>query len=287
MHSSDGRCGRKAKAFLPFPADAVGFCLYLALQTRLCGSISAFESAVYGVVWAHYKMCLTSPTSHPMTKQVIKAGRRILGKSTINRKLPLKQEQVRALVLKYGNSNLPDLHIVTLITLGFVGFFHWDDLSQLKFSDLFFYPDHLAVFLEKRKNDQFREGSWVYTAASRSFPCPVKLIQHFLQAGRHSGDDYIFRRISHTKSGFYLRNHRLSYTRALELTRRQLRAIGLKPGEYGLHSMRAGGASLAAALGTPDRLIMRQSGWRSEKSKNNYICETKDALLQVSRSFAL
>ena len=84
-----------------------------------------------------------------------------------------------------------------------------------------------------------------------------------------------------------LRKHRLSYTRALELKRRQLRAVGLKPGEYGQHSMRAGGARLAAALGIPDRLIMRQGGWRSEKSKNNYIRETKDALLQVSRSFAL
>ena len=51
--------------------------------------------------------------------------------------------------------------------------------------------------------------------------------------------------------------------------------------------MRAGGASLAAALGIPDRLIMRQGGWRSEKSKNNYTRETKDALLHVSRSFAL
>ena len=51
--------------------------------------------------------------------------------------------------------------------------------------------------------------------------------------------------------------------------------------------MRAGGASLTAALGIPDRLIMRQGGWRSEKLKNNYIHETKDALLHVSRSFAL
>ena len=104
----------------------------------------------------------------------------------------------------------------------------------------------------------FREGSWVYIAGSHNLPCPVKLIQHFLQAGRHSGDEYIFRRISHTKSGFSSRKHRLSYTRALELMRRQSKAIGLKLGEYGLHSMRAGGASLAEALGIPDRLIMRQ-----------------------------
>ena len=79
-----------------------------------------------------------------------------------------------------------------------------------------------------------------------------------------------------------MRKQRLSYTGALELTRRQLKAIGMKLGEYGLHSIRAGGG-----LGIPDRLIMRQEGWRSEKLKNNYIHETKDALLHVSRSFAL
>ena len=86
----------KSKSISALPADAVGFCLYLTLQTRLYGFISAIGSVVYGVVWAHHKMCLTFPTSHPLTKQVIKAGRRILGKSTINIKLPLKQEHVRA-----------------------------------------------------------------------------------------------------------------------------------------------------------------------------------------------
>ena len=40
----------KSKSISALLADAVGFCLYLALQTRLCGSISAFESVVDGVV---------------------------------------------------------------------------------------------------------------------------------------------------------------------------------------------------------------------------------------------
>ena len=43
----------KSKSISALPANAVGFCLYLALQTRLCGSISAFESVVCGVIWAH------------------------------------------------------------------------------------------------------------------------------------------------------------------------------------------------------------------------------------------
>ena len=262
----------------------MGVSLYLALQTRLCSSLSAFNSIVYGTAWAHRKMCFPVPTDHPMAKQVVKAGRRILGKSAINRKLLLQQDHVRALVHKYIDASLPDLQTLTLITLGFFGFLCWDDLSQLRFSDLFFYHDHLALLLEKRKNDQFREGSWIYIATSKGSPCPVRLTKHFLKAGRHEGNDYLFRRVSLTKSGYTLRHHKLSYTRALDLVRVQLKSIGLEPGQYGLHSMQSGGASLAAALGIPDRLIMRQGGWKSEESKNNYIKETRDTLLRISRT---
>ena len=139
-------------------------------------------------------------------------------------------------------------------------------------------------FWKKRKNDQFREGSWIYIATSKGSPCPVRLTRYFFKASGHKGNDYLFRRVSHTKSGYTLRHHKLSYTRALELVRVQLKSIGLEPEEYGLHSMRSGGASLAAALGIPDRLIMRQGGWKQEESKNNYIKETRDTLLHISRA---
>ena len=86
-----------------------------------------------------------------MAKQVIKAGRRILGKSAISRKLPLQQDHIRVLVHEYIDVSLPDLQIVTLITLAFFGFLRWDDLSQLRLSDLFFYHDHLALLLEKKE----------------------------------------------------------------------------------------------------------------------------------------
>ena len=47
----------------------------------------------------------------------------------------------------------------------------------------------------------------------------------------------------------------------------QLKAIGLDPKKYGLHSMHSGGASLATTFGVPDHLIMQHGGWRSELSK--------------------
>ena len=63
----------------------------------------------------------------------------------------------------------------------------------------------------------------------------------------------MFRRISHTKIGFSLRKQGLSYTTALEMDRKLLKSIGLKPELHGFHSMRSRGASLVAALGLPDR----------------------------------
>ena len=168
-----------------------------------------------------------------------------------------------------------------------MGFLRWDDLINLNTSDLSFHNNHLAIFLEKRKNDQFRDGLWIFIHRSGSFYCPVSLVNRFLILGGAEQGLPLFRSISHRKKGVSLRKQRLSYTRALEMVRKLLKSIGLKPELYGLHSMRSGGASLAAALGLPDRLIMRQGGWRSESSKNRYIKETKAALLDVSKSFKL
>ena len=81
-----------------------------------------------------------------------------------------------------------------------------------------------------------------------------------------------------------LRKEPMSYSRANELIKQELQKERLDPGFYGIHSLRAGGASAAAALGIPDRLFQRQGGWRSEKSKNNYIQETLESLLKVTKA---
>ena len=60
----------------------------------------------------------------------------------------------------------------------------------------------------------------------------------------------------------------MSHSRGRELIREALCRIGVDPDCYGLHSLRYGGTSIAAAAGLPDRLIQRQGGWRSESAMN-------------------
>ena len=76
----------------------------------------------------------------------------------------------------------------------------------------------------------------------------------------------------------------MSYSWAAGLIKAELRMEGLDPALYGIHSLRAGDATTAAALGVPERLFQRQGSWRSDKARNNYIEESLDSLLLVTRT---
>ena len=117
-----------------------------------------------------------------------------------------------------------------------------------------------------------------------SSPCPVAVVEKVLKVGSHVKNSRLFRRILHTEKKMELRKEPMSYSRANELIKRELQKEELDPKLYGVHSLRAGGASAAAALGVPDRLFQRQGGWRSERSKNNYIQESMESLLTVTNT---
>ena len=135
--------------------------------------------------------------------------------------------------------------------------------------------------MEKRKNDQSREGSQILIAPSEGAVCPVAIVERFLRIGEHDRQMVIWRRVHKTKNGVRLRKEAMSYSRAAELIKKEIKAEGLEPRQYGLHSLRSGGASTAATLGISDRLLQRQGGCHTATAKNNYISESLDTLLKV------
>ena len=64
-------------------------------------------------------------------------------------------------------------------------------------------------------------------------------------------------------------------------------AVGLSKLDYGLHSLRAGGASAAANAQISDRLFKRHGRWKSDKAKDGYIKDNILALLSVSLSLGI
>ena len=86
---------------------------------------------------------------------------------------------------------------------------------------------------------------------------------------------YIFRSVSYCKSinDYKLRSADcvLSYTTIREVIKGMLRKIGMDDARFGVHSLRSGGVSAAAAAGISDRLFKRHGRWRSDLAKDGYV----------------
>ena len=69
-----------------------------------------------------------------------------------------------------------------------------------------------------------------------------------------------------------LRSGKLSYTTAREILLSALETLGLNKKYFGLHSLRSGGATGAAAAKVEDISFFKKHGrWRIDKVKDGYV----------------
>ena len=171
-------------------------------------------------------------------------------------------------------------------------FFRFNELVQLRRCDFQFEDSFMRVFVHRSKTDVYRDGAWVVIAKTFKHTCPYLLVQRYFVAASFSAgsEEFIFRPVVFLRStGTYkLRGSvPLSYTRAREIVLSAFDSIGLPKQDYGLHSLRAGGASAAANARVPDRLFKRHGRWKSDKAKDGYIKDSVHSLLSVSLSLGI
>ena len=95
--------------------------------------------------------------------------------------------------------------------------------------------DHAELEIRCSKTDQYRHGSSVVVAHTRSATCPVAMLECYVaMAGINLKDDIqLLRPIIKTKRGEELRKEgKLSYIRMRELMREKLQEIGLNVDSY-------------------------------------------------------
>ena len=271
------------------PADSFHVALYLVKLMQSSNTAAPVTAAVAGISWMHNVSNEDDPCSGAVVRNVHQAARRILAQPKA-RKTPMSRDLLKKLFSDLGCSKtLQDLQTITLIVVGFAGFFRWNDLSNIYVDQVVFHRQYAAVFLESRKNDQFRHGHWVFISRWSNRPdglCPVALMEKLVQKGDLTGHVHLFGKIAKRRGKKVVRG-KMSYSRARELVREAVAKIGEDPAMYGLHSLRSGGASVAASIGLPDRLIQRQGGWRSEAAMKAYFQEALPDLLKVSSAIAV
>lgn len=277
------------------PANSTSFSIFILSRIQLDERYSSVRAVYYAVKFIHTFGGLADPTDHLLVKNIFEAAHRLC-KNDINKKEPLEVSHI-ALLYSYlveKNSSLTNLRTAVIILVGFAGFLRFEEVINIRRSDVVFMREYMKIFLEKSKTDIYREGRWVLISSTDTKYCPVKnLALYFHRTGIQDIDsnEFIFRGITHFKKQkidrLRVANKPISYSRTRECFLQAVVKVGLPRKIFGLHSLRAGGATAAANAGIPDRLFKRHGRWRSETAKDGYVKDNVDSLLLVSQSLGL
>ena len=276
------------------PADPFFVAVYLNDLTSSNATEGAITAAVMGIRWGHRNSGFNSPTDNPLVKLALEGSKRLIAArnpvAKQNRKEPITSDLLKAIVDEYRTTeNLMDIRFVLMTVLGFCGFLRISEMLEIQIKDISFCEDGVKIFLPFSKTDQVREGSTVFISETFSDYCPVCWLQKYLYHSKlQKPEDFLFCRLFKCKIGHSAHGHlKISYTTARESFKLHLSNIVANTKDYGLHSLRSGGATEAANNGVTDRMISKHGRWSSNTSRNTYIKDCHKKRFNVSKSLGI
>jgi integrase len=157
-----------------------------------------------------------------------------------------------------------------ILLVGFSGALRRSEIVALTTDDIHFSADGLRLVVRSGKSDQEGRGlTKGLRYGSNPTTCPVRALRSWLnRAGIDEGP--LFRSIDrHGNIG----DGALTGRSVARIVKRSAKRAGMDPSQYSGHSLRAGFTTQAARAGTPERVIMRHTGHKSERMVREYIRE--------------
>ena len=269
--------------------------LFLTSMIQESESFNKVNQVYYSLKFLHDVFGSKNPCKSSLVKLVLESAKRKLSKPVQKKEVikPIHLKNLTTMLTKDGKRNLFNIRTLTMCLISYAGFLRFNELVNIKRSDIHFRKAYLKLFIEKSKTDLYRDGSWVLIAKTGSLTCPYNMIRHYLKLANipKASEEFIFRGLTYFRKSkehkLRKKNESLSYTRSREIVLKALSEIGLKREKFGLHSLRAGGATAAADAGIEDRLFKRHGRWRSETAKDGYVKDNLKELLSVSLSLGI
>ena len=145
-----------------------------------------------------------------MVKQVLAGAKRMLAHKT-TKKEPITPEILSHLVDRFAGveADLDNVRVIIWCLISFAGFLRYSELAALRESDVCIFPQHMEIFIESIKTDQYRDGGWVVAARTMTKICPVKMTECYISLREISGspDLQFFHGIIRTKNCVKLRKN--------------------------------------------------------------------------------
>lgn len=280
------------------PAKESTICAFLCDLVTNHSSCSVIDSCYFGIKWKHtVSLCSVNPCDSALCRMTYEGCRRTSGQ-VVNQKTPISVGILNKIVDAYSGiygDTVKNLRLCVMCVLGFSGFFRYSELSSIRMNDLSFKSDHVSIRIRCSKTDQIGKGTDVVIAATGNKLCPVSWLKKYINvAGLASYDDaFLFTKIRYMrKSGKYVLDNPhipLSYTRAREILLEALTSVGEDSRNFGLHSLRSGGATALANSSTSvDQCLLNKHGrWKSSASSDRYIHHNLNNKLKVSLNLGI
>lgn len=226
---------------------------------------STIERRIASISKAHQAAGFESPTRTEIVRSTLKGIRRVLGVAPI-RKVAVRVNHLRQIMEEFPD-NLQGIRDKAILLIGYAGAFRRSELAALNVEDLEFSIEGVKVTLRKSKNDQEGEGQLKGIGyGMQASTCPVKALQAWIQAaGIASGP--VFRAIN--KHG-HVADTRISDKAVSLIIKRIAPKFGLNPESVSGHSLRAGFVTDQYKQGTPEGVIMQQTGHKSREVMGIY-----------------
>ncbi|CAH3125518.1 unnamed protein product, partial [Pocillopora meandrina] len=115
-----------------------------------------------------------NPLDNSICHNLLEAARR--DKPVSVKKAPISAEIIKSIIDKFAgpSASLKDVRVACICSLGYAGFFRYDELCNIAPEHLGFFPDHLRVFVPRAKNDIYLKLS--YTRCREIFKECLKTI---------------------------------------------------------------------------------------------------------------
>lgn len=254
----------KAKALDPMKVEMVA--LYLADEAQV-KALSTVEVALAAINQAFGLMAIQRPASDPRVRRVLKGIRRTLGPRPQAKKSPLLVGHLRSICQKLDGSTKA-VRDKCLILIGFAAALRRSELVALDIEDVAFEEEGIILTLRRSKVDQQGHGRLVGVPyGSNPNTCPVRATRAWM-AIVDAEEGPLLRAVTRHE---HVGQGRLRGRVVSEVVKQAVEMIGIDPGSFSGHSLRAGLATSAARAGVGEVAIMAQTGHRSMTTLQGYI----------------
>ena len=142
---------------VPLPVDKIYLAFFIQDQIDSKQTYGKVSKVFKGINWIHnlfYSSLNPCNTYH--IKSLLSYPKKMLSKPIV-KKEPVTATHLIEILHIYGNptNSLKNLRLLAICFTAYANFLRYDELSNLRISDLKFYDDYVKIFIEKSKTKGF------------------------------------------------------------------------------------------------------------------------------------